>query len=235
MNKHIRAAFFDIDGTLLFGSHEMPDSTVQALHALQANGVKIFIATGRPPVHLPHLPALQKVNWDGYVTMNGQYCYMADGEVIYSKYIDPAALRIAPTIRRNVSPDSPVMQEEIFGPILPILPVSGIDEAIAFAAARPHPLACYLFTKDRAVQRRVLDTLPFGGGCINDTIIHLATSRMPFGGVGHSGMGGYHGRDSFRCFTHDKSIVKKALWLDLPMRYTPYSKKKETLIRFFLK
>ena len=160
---------------------------------------------------------------------------MASGQIVYGGSIDPAALRIAPTILRNVSPDSQVMQEEIFGPILPILPVSGIDEAIAFAAARPHPLACYLFTKDRAVQRRVLDTLPFGGGCINDTIIHLATSRMPFGGVGHSGMGGYHGRDSFRCFTHDKSIVKKALWLDLPMRYTPYSKKKETLIRFFLK
>lgn len=160
---------------------------------------------------------------------------MASGQIVYGGSIDPAALRIAPTILRNVSPDSPVMQEEIFGPILPILPVSGIDEAIAFAAARPHPLACYLFTKDRAVQRRVLDTLPFGGGCINDTIIHLATSRMPFGGVGHSGMGGYHGRDSFRCFTHDKNIVKKALWLDLPMRYTPYSKKKETLIRFFLK
>lgn len=160
---------------------------------------------------------------------------MASGQIVYGGSIDPAALRIAPTILRNVSPDSPVMQEEIFGPILPILPVSGIGEAIAFAAARPHPLACYLFTKDRAVQRRVLDTLPFGGGCINDTIIHLATSRMPFGGVGHSGMGGYHGRDSFRCFTHDKSIVKKALWLDLPMRYTPYSKKKETLIRFFLK
>ena len=160
---------------------------------------------------------------------------MASGQIVYGGSIDPAALRIAPTILRNVSPDSPVMQEEIFGPILPILPVSSIDEAVAFAAARPHPLACYLFTKDRAVQRRVLDTLPFGGGCINDTIIHLATSRMPFGGVGHSGMGGYHGRDSFRCFTHDKSIVKKALWLDLPMRYTPYSKKKETLIRFFLK
>lgn len=160
---------------------------------------------------------------------------MASGQIVYGGSIDPAALRIAPTILCNVSPDSPVMQEEIFGPILPILPVSSIDEAIAFAAARPHPLACYLFTKDRAVQRRVLDTLPFGGGCINDTIIHLATSRMPFGGVGHSGMGGYHGRDSFRCFTHDKSIVKKALWLDLPMRYTPYNKKKETLIRFFLK
>ena len=94
MNKTIKAAFFDIDGTLLlFGSHELPDSTVQALQTLQANGVKIFIATGRPPVHLPHLPALKKVNWDGYVTMNGQYCFMADGKVIYSKSIDPAALR----------------------------------------------------------------------------------------------------------------------------------------------
>ncbi len=152
---------------------------------------------------------------------------MASGQIVYGGSIDPATLRIAPTILRNVSPDSPVMQEEIFGPILPILPVSSIDEAIAFAAARPHPLACYLFTKDRAVQRRVLDTLPFGGGCINDTIIHLATSRMPFGGVGHSGMGDYHGRDSFRCFTHDKSIVKKALWLDLPMRYTRTARRKK--------
>ena len=94
MNKHIRAAFFDIDGTLLlFDNHGMPDSTVQALHALQESGVKIFIATGRPPVHLPHLPALQKVSWDGFVTMNGQYCFLADGEQIYSKAIDPASLR----------------------------------------------------------------------------------------------------------------------------------------------
>lgn len=160
---------------------------------------------------------------------------MASGQVVYGGDSDPATLRIAPTILCNVAPDSPVMQEEIFGPLLPILPVASIDEALAFAAARPHPLACYLFTKDRAVQRQVLRTLSFGGGCINDTIIHLATSRMPFGGVGRSGMGNYHGRDSFRCFTHDKSIVKKALWLDLPMRYTPYSEKKEKLIRFFLK
>ena len=94
MNKHIRAAFFDIDGTLLLYDNDgMPDSTVQALHALQANGVKIFIATGRPPVHLPYLPALQKANWDGFVTMNGQYCFLADGEPVYSKAIDPASLR----------------------------------------------------------------------------------------------------------------------------------------------
>lgn len=163
------------------------------------------------------------------------YALMTSGQIVYGGESDPAALRIAPTILCDVAPDSPVMQEEIFGPLLPILPVENIDKAIAFVAARPHPLACYLFTKDSALQRRVLDVLPFGGGCINDTIIHLVTSRMPFGGVGHSGMGGYHGRDSFRCFTHEKSIVKKALWLDLPMRYTPYSEKKEKLIRFFLK
>ena len=95
MNKTIKAAFFDIDGTLLlFDSHDMPNSTVQALHKLQANGVKIFIATGRPPVHLPHLPALKKVDWDGYVTMNGQYCFMADGEVIYSQAIASASISL---------------------------------------------------------------------------------------------------------------------------------------------
>ena len=160
---------------------------------------------------------------------------MASGQIVYGGSIDPAALRIAPTILRNVSPDSPVMQEEIFGPILPILPVSSIDEAIAFAAARPHPLACYLFTKDRAVQRRVLDTLPFGGGCINDTIIHLATSAMPFGGVGESGMGGYHGVEGFKTFSHTRSIVDKKTWMDLPIRYQGYVGWKEKLLRMFLR
>ena len=160
---------------------------------------------------------------------------MASGQIVYGGSIDPAALRIAPTILRNVSPDSPVMQEEIFGPILPILPVSSIDEAIAFAAARPHPLACYLFTKDRALQRRVLDTLPFGGGCINDTIIHLATSAMPFGGVGESGMGGYHGRAGFETFSHYRSIVDKKTWTDLPIRYQRYDEMKEKMLRRFLK
>lgn len=94
MNNQIKAAFFDIDGTLLlFGSRELPASARDALRTLRANGVKLFIATGRPPVHLPHLPALQAVEFDGFVTMNGQYCYLADGTLIYSKAIDPAALR----------------------------------------------------------------------------------------------------------------------------------------------
>ena len=160
---------------------------------------------------------------------------MASGQIVYGGSIDPAALRIAPTILCNVSPDSPVMQEEIFGPILPILPVSGIDEAIAFAAARPHPLACYVFSEKRSEVEDIVFATDSGGVTVNSCILHVIHPDLYFGGVGQSGMGGYHGRDSFRCFTHDKSIVKKALWLDLPMRYTPYSKKKETLIRFFLK
>lgn len=157
------------------------------------------------------------------------------GQCVFGGEADEGTLKIAPTLLRDVSPTDAVMQEEIFGPILPILMVDNVEEAMTFVSARPKPLACYLFTSDKAVQRRVLQELPFGGGCVNDTIIHLATSRMPFGGVGESGMGGYHGRDSFRCFTHDKSVVNKATWLDLPMRYAPYTKAKSRLVRFFLK
>ena len=100
--------------------------------------------------------------------------------------------------------------------------------------ARPHPLALYLFTRDRGEAKRVFDTLQFGGGCINDTVIHLATSQMGFGGVGASGMGAYHGKAGFDTFSHHKSIVDKKTWLDLPMRYQPYQKKYEKLLRWFL-
>ncbi len=142
---------------------------------------------------------------------------------------------IAPALLDGVSPDSPVMQEEIFGPVLPMLEYETLDEAIAFIRSREKPLALYLFTSDKRTERKVLDSCSFGGGCINDTIIHLATTHMPFGGVGHSGMGSYHGKKSFETFTHARSIVKKATWLDLPMRYHPYSEKKLKLVKKFMK
>ena len=148
---------------------------------------------------------------------------------------DAATRFVAPTLLDDVRPDSPVMQEEIFGPILPMLCYDRLDEAIAFIRSREKPLALYLFTSDRQTERRVLDSCSFGGGCINDTIIHLATTHMPFGGVGHSGMGSYHGKKSFETFTHARSIVKKSTWLDLPMRYHPYSEKKLHLIQKFMK
>lgn len=156
-------------------------------------------------------------------------------KVVYGGQGDPETLKIQPTILDHVSPEDPVMQEEIFGPVLPILTYDSLDEAVDFINGRPHPLALYLFSEDKAVQERFLRHVPFGGGCINDTIIHLASSRLGFGGVGDSGMGSYHGKKSFETFSRRKSIVKKSTWLDLPIRYAPYSPKQEKLLRFFLK
>ena len=110
-----------------------------------------------------------------------------------------------------------------------------ISEVITYVTRHEKPLALYLFTGSRAVQRQILKYCSFGGGCINDTIIHLATSRMGFGGVGASGMGSYHGRDSFELFSHRRSIVKKYTWMDLPVRYQPYTSLKKAMLRIFLK
>ncbi len=148
---------------------------------------------------------------------------------------DEAAQRIAPTVMQDVTREDAVMGEEIFGPILPVLTYRDLDAALADIEAQPHPLALYLFSEDKAIQRKVLDRCHFGGGCLNDTIIHLATSAMPFGGVGESGMGGYHGKTGFEAFSHLRSIVDKKTWRDLPTRYQPYDALKEKMLRFFLK
>ena len=156
-------------------------------------------------------------------------------KVAFGGHGDAQTLRIEPTILRGVSAEDPVMQEEIFGPVLPVLTYDTLDEAIAFVRSRPHPLALYFFSEDKAAQRRILRETAFGGGCINDTIIHLATSRMGFGGVGQSGMGSYHGQKSFDTFSHEKSIVDKKTWMDMPVRYMPYTKLKGKLLRIFLR
>ena len=148
---------------------------------------------------------------------------------------DRKTLRIEPTVMDNVAFSDPVMQEEIFGPVMPILTFNSIDEVIHRVNAMPHPLALYLFTSDKKTEKKVISRCGFGGGCINDTIIHLATTEMGFGGFGESGMGAYHGKIGFDTFTHYKSIVDKKTWLDLPMRYQPYRKLHEKMVRFFLK
>lgn len=145
------------------------------------------------------------------------------------------SLQIAPAVLDGVTPEDAVMQEEIFGPLLPILTVRSMEEALSFVNDRPKPLAFYIFTQDKKVEQMFLRRASFGGGCVNDTIIHLATSAMGFGGVGNSGMGSYHGKKSFDTFSHEKSIVKKYNWIDLPMRYQPYTEQKEKMIRTFLK
>ena len=145
------------------------------------------------------------------------------------------SLRIAPTIMKNVTFSDTVMGEEIFGPVLPILTYDTLEEAINIVEEHPHPLALYLFSEDKGAQKKVLELCHFGGGCINDTIIHLATCAMPFGGVGESGMGGYHGKTGFETFSHFRSIVDKKTWMDLPIRYQRYSRMKERLLRIFLR
>jgi len=160
---------------------------------------------------------------------------MEDQRVVFGGDSDGASLRIEPTVLDDVSPDSPVMQEEIFGPVLPILTYDTLEEAETFVRSRPKPLALYLFTRTKSVEQRFLRHVSFGGGCVNDTIIHLATSEMPFGGVGESGMGSYHGVKSFQTFSHEMSIVKKYGWLDLPLRYQPYKSAHLAIARFFLR
>ena len=133
-------------------------------------------------------------------------------------------LQLEPTVMDHVTWEDAVMQEEIFGPIMPILTFDSFDEIYSMLAGKPKPLALYLFSEDKQRIKEVTERCSYGGGCINDTIIHLATSEMGFGGVGESGMGSYHGKDGFETFSHIKSIVDKKTWMDLPMRYQPYKK-----------
>lgn len=163
-------------------------------------------------------------------------CAILDGEtVLFGGQRNADTLQIAPAAVGPVTAESPAMQEELFGPILPVMTYQDISEAISFVQSRPRPLALYIFSRNRERIRQVQTSVSYGGGCVNDTIIHLATSGMGFGGVGMSGMGSYHGKYGFDTFTHEKSTVDKGNWLDLPFRYQPYSALKEKLIRIFLR
>ena len=144
-----------------------------------------------------------------------------------TRFIEPAVLTDVPI-------DSPAMQQEIFGPVLPVLPYEKLDDCIDFIRSRPEPLALYIFSENKMNQEKVLNSCSFGGGCINDTVIHLASSHMSFGGVGESGMGSYHGRKSFDTFTHYRSVLKQGK-LDVKLRYFPYKSGKEKIIRMILK
>lgn len=156
-------------------------------------------------------------------------------KIAYGGRYNEEALQIEPTILDDVTWEDAVMKEEIFGPVLPIVTYDSIDDAIRKMNDMPHPLALYLFTSNQALARKVTSSCGFGGGCINDVVIHLATSEMGFGGFGESGMGSYHGKDGFDTFSHWKSIVDKKTWLDLPIRYQPYTNTYERLLKLFLK
>lgn len=164
-------------------------------------------------------------------------CGLLDSEkAVCGGEVRPETLQIAPTVMDNVTWEDAVMGEEIFGPILPVLTFDSYDEVFDLLAERAKPLALYLFSEDKERIRQVTQRCAYGGGCVNDTIIHLATSEMGFGGVGESGMGAYHGKVGFDAFSHMKSVVDKKTWLDLPMRYRPYDRGMSAkLLRFFLR
>lgn len=177
----------------------------------------IIAMYGPEPCRNPEYPKI--INRKHYDRLMG---LMKDVPAIWGGDFDSVTHQIGPAILEGITWESPVMQEEIFGPLLPVMSFADLREAAAEVSRHPKPLAVYVFTTEKKRERYLLRTLSFGGGCINDTVVHLVTSHMPFGGIGASGIGGYHGKSSFDTFTHKKSILKKSNLIDIPLRYPPY-------------
>lgn len=148
-----------------------------------------------------------------------------DGTVVLGGTVDAAKRHISPTVITDIDYNHPLMQDEIFGPILPAFTFSSLDEALTIVKKYEKPLAFYIFSNNYKNQQRCMNEVQFGGGCINDTVAHLLNHDLPFGGIGNSGMGGYHGKHSFDTFTHFKGVMNKVTWPDIPLRYPPYSGK----------
>jgi len=153
---------------------------------------------------------------------------VAGGEVIEEEHY------ISPTILRDCAFTDEIMQEEIFGPILPVIPFTELQPVLEEIKNRPRPLAFYIFGKNSALQKQIIQDVSFGGGCINDVVMHFCNPYLPFGGVGESGMGNYHGESGFKSFSHFKSILKKTFWFELPFKYRPYTKFKLKVVKLLL-
>lgn len=181
---------------------------------------EITNAYGENPKLSPDFPRIvNKKNWIRLVGM------IEPEKVLFGGQTDMEDHYISPTLVAEDSLDSLIMKEEIFGPILPILTYKEEEEISVVIANYEKPLALYVFTDDKKFAKRIIENHSFGGGCINETVMHFSNKRLPFGGVGHSGNGAYHGQLSFDTFSHHKGVIKKATWLDLPMRYAPYNNK----------
>ncbi|WP_332446277.1 aldehyde dehydrogenase [Sphaerochaeta sp.] len=183
---------------------------------------------GSDPLHSPDLPHI--INQKHF---NRLLSLFEDGNLLYGGQIEPKTLQIAPTIITDVKPDSALMTDEIFGPILPVLTYDTFDQAFSFVAQREHPLALYLFSNNKDHQNRVVTSLIYGGGCINDTVMQLSNPHLPFGGVSNSGMGSYHAHKGFETFSHTKSILESRTWLEMKVRYAPFRGKLRLIKRLF--
>lgn len=191
----------------------------RSIHAglVERLGAKIAEFYGCEPQNSPDLA---RIITDGH--FNRLAGLIDPAKVKYGGRMDAGTRYIAPTVMDNVTLDDRVMEEEIFGPILPVIPYDSIEEVFSIIRQHPNPLALYLFTRDKNVERRVIREIPFGGGCVNDVISHVLHSEIPFGGRGTSGMGSYHGKHTFDTFSHNKSIIRRSTRLDPPLRYPPY-------------
>ncbi|MEG1393956.1 MAG: aldehyde dehydrogenase [Christensenellaceae bacterium] len=181
------------------------------------------------PLTCTHLPKI--INQKHFERLQN---LLTDQKIVFGGNSDSQTLKIEPTLVDFVTFDSEIMQSEIFGPLLPILTFEKLDDAIKEIKSRPRPLSLYLFSQSKENMELVTSSLSYGGGCINDTIVHLASSDLPFGGVGGSGMGSYHGKTSFDTFSHYKSILHKSAKIDLPIRYLPPTPKKFRQLRKFI-
>jgi aldehyde dehydrogenase (NAD+) len=185
---------------------------------------EITKAYGVNPSESPDFARIVNVkNWHRLVNM------IEPKKVIFGGQSNIKDCYIAPTLVEETSLESDLMKDEIFGPILPILTYEKETDIETVMSTYEKPLALYVFTENKIFSKQIIQKYSFGGGCVNDTIIHILNNRLPFGGVGHSGIGAYHGKLSFDTFSHKKSMVKKANWLDLPMRYAPYNDKLQTI------
>lgn len=190
---------------------------------------EITLAYGKKPETSPDYPRIINAkNWTRLVQM------IEADKVIFGGQTNEKEHYISPTLIQETDLDSAIMKEEIFGPLLPILSYQSEADLHAIISRYEKPLSLYVFTKNTTFAEKIIQDYSFGGGCVNDTVVHFSNKRLPFGGVGHSGIGAYHGTLSFDTFSHKKAIVKKAYWLDLPMRYAPY-KNKLTTIKKLLK
>ncbi|MFV5701031.1 aldehyde dehydrogenase [Flavobacterium sp. XS2P12] len=193
-------------------------------HFLEFMKEEITKAYGENPKLSPdYARIINQKNWLRLVSM------IEEDKVVFGGLSEIENCYISPTLIDESSADSLIMQEEIFGPLLPILSYENETEINAIISKYEKPLALYVFTENHSFAQKIIQKYSFGGGCINDTVIHFSNKRLPFGGVGHSGIGAYHGSLSFDTFSHKKGIVKKANWLDLPMRYAPYNDKLKTI------
>ncbi|NTV78563.1 MAG: aldehyde dehydrogenase family protein [Clostridiales bacterium] len=179
---------------------------------------------GKEPHKNPDFPKI--INQKHFERLLG---LMDSGKIVVGGQSNTATNQISPTVLDNVSWESMIMQEEIFGPILPVIEFDNLEEVVKMVNARPKPLALYYFTNSKSNEQYIMKHISFGGGCVNDTIVHLASSHLAFGGVGESGMGSYHGEESYRAFSHRKGVLKKSNLVDVPLRYHPFGNKLKLL------